>query len=103
MFVMMTVAALCAIVLIASLVALMCRHPKTEAHRLVSDDAILCFVSPLLVIIVAAAGISAGWRITHGGFGAVAVEAWIGVVVIVAAAVGIWVTLSRKIRALQKD
>jgi len=99
MFIMLTVAALCAIVLIASLVALLCRHPKTASHWLVSDDAILCFVAPLMIMIVAFAGISAGWRITHGGFGAITVEAWIGAAVIVAAAVGIWILLSRKIRA----
>lgn len=99
MFVILTIGALCTILLIASLVALMCRHPKTASHWLVSDDAILCFVAPLMIMIVAFAGISAGWRITHGGFGAVSVEAWIGSVVVIAAAVGIWVLLSRKIRA----
>ena len=99
MFVMLTIGALCAILLIASLVALMCRHPKTASHWIVSDDAILCFVAPVMIIIVAFAGISAGWRITHGGVDAVSVEAWIGAVVIIAAAVGIWVVFSRKIRA----
>lgn len=99
MFIMLTIGALCAFVLIASLVALMCRHPKTASHWIVSDDAILCFVAPVMIVIVAFAGISAGWRITHGGFGAITVEAWVGSAVIVAAAVGIRILLGRTIRA----
>ena len=99
MFIMLTVAAICAITLIASLVALMCRHPGTASHWLVADDTIMCFVAPLMIFIVAFAGISLGWRLTHGGIGAVSIEAWIGAAAIVAASVGIWTVLSRKIRA----
>jgi len=99
MFIMLTTAALCVILLIASLVGLMCRTPKTASHWIVSDDAIMCFVAPLMIFIVAFAGISFGWRLTHGGIGAVSTEAWLGSAVVIAAAAGIWVTLSRKIRA----
>jgi len=103
MFVMLTVASICAVALIAGLVALMCRHPGTADLWIVSDDAILCLVAPVLIILIAFGIIALSWRLTHGGFAAITAEAWLGSAAIVAISFGIWVPLARKIRATGKQ
>ncbi len=96
MYLMITVASICAVVLIACLLALVCRHHKTL--WIASDDVILCFVSPVAIMLATFGFISLGWRITHGGLAAVPIGGWIGSAVIVAAAVATWLLLARRIR-----
>lgn len=99
MFIMLTVLSICAVALIAGLVAVMCRRPQTASLWIVSDDAILCVVAPVMIILIAFGIISLSWRITHGGFAAVSAQAWIGSGAIVAISAGIWFPLAKKIRA----
>jgi len=99
MFIMLTVAAICAVVVIAALLAAMCRQPKTATLWFLSDDILLCFVAPAMIALSAFGIISAGWRFTHGGLGAVSIEAWIGSAITLAAAIGLWIVGRRKIRA----
>ena len=61
---MISVASICAVVLIACLLALVCRRHKTL--WIASDDAILCFVSPVVIMLATFGFISLGWRVTHG-------------------------------------
>jgi len=99
MFLMLTIAALCAVVLGSSLISILCRSPKTASHPMLSDDILMCFISPALIVLVAFGIISAGWRFTHGGLSAISIESWVGAIVIVALSVAGWIVLSRKIRA----
>ena len=99
MFVMLTVASICAVALIAGLVAVMCRHPGTADLWIVSDDAILCLVAPALIVLVAFGIIALSWRMTHGGFAAITAEAWLGSAAVVAISFGLWFPLVGKIRA----
>lgn len=97
MFIMMSVAALCAVLLIGGLVRLACRH---RSHLwIVSDDAILCVVSPAVILLGALGAVSLGWRITHGGFANVSVAGWLGSMAIAALTVVIWRVLAARIRA----
>ena len=96
MFVMITVASLCAVVLIGGLTGLVCRH---RAHWwIASDDAILCLVSPVVILLLTFGGVSIGYRLTHGGFAAVSAEGWIGSAVILGASAAVWMLASRGIR-----
>lgn len=97
MFIMLSVASVCAVVLIAGLLRLACRYRKDL--WIVADDAILCVVAPVLILLATFGGTSLGWRIAHGGFAAVSVEGWIGAALIVAAAAGLWRVLARWLRA----
>ncbi|MDA1118155.1 MAG: hypothetical protein O2979_09130 [Proteobacteria bacterium] len=101
MYILISVASICAVVLIACLLALVCRHHKTL--WIASDDAILCFVSPAVIMLATFGFISVGWRVTHGGFAAVPSGGWIGSAVIVAAAVATWFLLSARIREAGRD
>ena len=96
MFIMITVASLSAVLLIGGLVRLACRH-RSDLW-IVSDDAILCVVSPAVILFGTFGAVSIGWRITHGGFAAVSLGAWIGAAAIVAVAFGIWRLLGAHIR-----
>ena len=96
MFIMITVASLSAVLLIGGLVRLACRHRGDL--WIVSDDAILCVVSPAVILFGTFGAVSIGWRITHGGFAAVSLGAWIGAAAIVAVAFGIWRLLGARIR-----
>ena len=97
MFVMIAVASLSAVLLIGGLVRLACRHRGDL--WIVSDDAILCFVSPVVILLGTFGAVSIGWRVTHGGFAAVSLGAWIGAAAIAAVAFGIWRLLAARIRA----
>jgi hypothetical protein len=96
MFLVITVASLCGVVLIGGLMRLACRH--RAGWWFTSDDAILCLVSPVIILLLTFGGVSIGYRMTHGGFRAVPVEGWIGAVVILAISAGIWALLARWIR-----
>jgi hypothetical protein len=97
MFIMITVASLSAVLLIGGLVRLACRHRGDL--WIVSDDAILCVVSPVVILLGTFGAVSIGWRVTHGGFAAVSLGAWIGAAAIAAVTVVIWRVLAARIRA----
>jgi len=97
MFIMFSVASLCAVVLIAGLLRLACRHRKDL--WIVSDDAILCLAAPVIILLSTFGASSVGWRITHGGFAAVSAAGWAGSLVIAALGVGVWMLLAPRIRA----
>jgi len=96
MFIMISFATICALVLGAGLIGLACRHRKDL--WIVSDDAILCVVSPVFILLGTFGAVSLGWRITHGGFAAVSAGGWIGSLAIVAVALGIWRVAAPRIR-----
>lgn len=96
MYVMSAVAALCAVVLIAGLVREACRHRPDL--WITSDDAILCVVSPLLILLGTCGAVAVGYRLTHGGLGAVSVGAWLGSAVIAAACVALWAAGAARLR-----
>ena len=96
MFIMIAVASLSAVLLIGGLVRLACRH-RSDLW-IVSDDAILCVVSPAVILFGTFGAVSIGWRITHGGFAAVSIGGWIGAAAIVVVAFGIWRLLASRIR-----
>lgn len=96
MFLMIMAASLCGVVLIGGLTKLACRHRPDLWFT--SDDAILCLVSPLVVMLLTFSGVSLGYRMTHGGLSAVSVEGWLGSAVILAASAGLWVLAARAIR-----
>lgn len=89
-------AALCAAVLLGGLLRLACRH--RGEWWITSDDAILCVASPILILLVTFGGAALGYRLTHGGLAAVAVEGWIGAAAMIAASIGLWHLLARRIR-----
>lgn len=93
---MAAVASICAVVLIAGLMRLACRHGSDS--WITSDDAILCFVSPLLILLLTFGGVALGYRLTNGGLAAVPAEGWIGSAVIAALAFATWTVLARRIR-----
>jgi hypothetical protein len=88
MYLMLSVAALCAVLLIGGLVRIACQH-RSDLW-IVSDDAILCVVSPAVILLGAFGAVSMGWRIAHGGLAAVSTGAWIGAALIAAGAAVIW-------------
>lgn len=96
MYVMLAVAALCAALLIAGLVRVACRHRPDL--WIVSDDAILTVVSPVLILLGTCGAVAIGYRLTHGGLAAVSVAAWIGSAVIAVAAAFILIFLSARLR-----
>lgn len=102
MFIMLTVASLCAVVLIANLLRLACRNRELESSWIVSDDAILCFISPVMIALATFGFISLGWRITHGGVAAVSIEGWGGSALIIAIFVGLWLMLAPRIRGYRR-
>jgi apolipoprotein N-acyltransferase len=100
MFLMISVAALCGVLLIALLLRVACRYRKDLWFT--SDDVILCFVAPSVILLGAFAGLSIGYRLEHGGLGEVSVAGWIGSVVIAAAAYGIFTVLARRLRESER-
>lgn len=98
MYLMISVAALCGVLLIGGLVRLACRH-RSDLW-IVSDDAILCVVSPAVIMLGAFGAVSLGWRITHGGFAAVSPGGWIGAAAIAALSAVAWRVLAARIRAV---
>lgn len=97
MFIMATVASLCGVVLILGLVAQACRHRKDL--WIASDNAILCAVSPGVIMLSTFAVVALVWRITHGGFGMVPRWGWIGSGIIVSISILIWRTFAPRMRA----
>ena len=96
MYMMSAVAALCAVALIAGLVRQACRH-RSDLW-ITSDDAILCVVSPLLILLGTCGAVAVGYRLTHGGLAAVSAGAWIGSAMIAVAAAYIGVFVSARLR-----
>jgi hypothetical protein len=96
MYLMFTVACLCGVVLIGGLARLACRH---RAHWwITSDDAILCVVSPVVILLLTGGGVSLGYRLMHGGLAAVPAGGWVGSAVILAASAVLWLLGARWIR-----
>jgi len=102
MFIMLTVASLCAVALIAGLLGLACRNREMESLWIVSDDAILCVVSPVMIALATFGFIALSWRITHGGFSAVSIAGWGGSALLVSISVGIWFLLAPRIRGYRR-
>jgi hypothetical protein len=96
MFIAIAVTLLCAVLLIVALLREACRHRPD--WRMTSDDAILCGVSPFVIMLGTFGGAALGYRLVHGGLAAVSVTAWISSAAIVAAAIAIWVTSAAAIR-----
>lgn len=96
MFIMAAVASLCAVLLIGALVREACRHRPDL--WITTDDAILCAVSPAVILLGTFGAVALGYRVTHGGFAAVSVAAWIGSAALVALAVVIWVVGAARLR-----
>ncbi len=96
MYIMISVAALCAVLLIAGLVREACRHRRDL--WITTDDAILCAVSPTLILLGTFGAVALGYRLTHGGLAAVSVAAWIGSVIIAAASIVLWHVVASRIR-----
>ena len=97
MYIIGTVASLCAVVLFAKLLALACQHRPDL--WITSEDAILCVASPVAILLLTFGGVSLGFRFTHGGLRAVPLWGWIGAGIVVAASVVIWRMLAGRIRA----
>ncbi len=97
MYIILTVASLCAVVLIARLLALACRHRPDL--WIASEDAILCVASPVAILLLTFGGVSLGFRMTHGGLGAVPLWGWIGAGIVVAASVVTWRVLASRLLA----
>jgi hypothetical protein len=97
MYLMISVAALCAVLLIGGLVRMACQ--QRSPLWIVSDDGILCIVSPVVILLGALGAVSLGWRITHGGFANVSVAGWLGAAAIAALSVVAWRVLAARIRA----
>lgn len=97
MYLMLSVAALCAVLLIGGLVREACRH--RQDLWITSDDAILCVVSPAVILLGTFGAVSLGWRIAHGGFAAVSAAGWLGAAAIAAVSAVIWRVLAARIRA----
>lgn len=96
MFLVIAVASLCAVGLVATLVALACRHRRDLWFT--SDFAILCVVSPVVILLVTFGAVAIGYRLTHGGLAAIPAEGWIGSLIVLAISAGIWRALARRIR-----
>lgn len=101
MYLMISVASLCAVLLIGGLVGVACRHRRDL--WITSDDVILCVVSPAIILLGAFGAVSLGWRIAHGGFAAVSVAGWLGSAAIVAVSVIIWRVLAARIRTSGRE
>ena len=93
---MITVASLCGVALIGGLTGLACRHRAD--WWITSDDAILCLVSPAVILLLTFGGVSLGYRLMHGGLAAVPAAGWIGSAVILAASAALWLLGARWIR-----
>ena len=100
MFLIAAVACICAVVLIAGLVKLACRSGSDA--WITSEDGILCFVSPVLILLLTFGGVALGYRFTHGGLAAVPVEGWIGSAAIIAISFPVWAVLARRIRGAER-
>lgn len=96
MFMMITVASLCAVLLAGCLLGLVCRHQPEK--WIASDDVILCLAFPLLIVVATGGGVALGWRITHGGLAEVSAEGWIGSAIIAAIFVAVWFVMAPRIR-----
>jgi len=96
MFIATAVALLCSVLLIVALLRETCRHRPDL--RITSDDAILCVVSPFVILLGTFGAAALGYRLVHGGLAAVSVTAWIGSAAIVAVAITIWVASAAAIR-----
>jgi hypothetical protein len=96
MFLLSAVTSICAVVLVAGLVKLACRHGSKS--WITSDDGILCAVSPLLILLLTFGGVALAYRFTHGGLAAVPVAGWIGSAAVIAISFLLWTVIARRIR-----
>ncbi|MGH9817959.1 MAG: hypothetical protein ACRD6I_17985 [Candidatus Acidiferrales bacterium] len=97
MLIMATIASLCAVVLMLNLLALACRH--REDLWIASENAILCAVSPVMILLLTFGGVALGYRLTHGGLGTVSVAAWIGTAIIPVVSYALWRVLAPRLLA----
>lgn len=96
MFVMTAVALLCVVLLIGGLMREACRHRRDL--WITTDDAILCVVSPAIILLGTFGATALGYRLTNGGLAAVSTGAWIGSAIIVAISVVIWIRAAAYLR-----
>ena len=101
MFLVTTVVSLCSVVMVATLVRLACRYRPDLWFT--SDTAILCAVSPALILMLTFGGVALGYRLTHGGLAGVPVAGWIGAGVVLALSIGIWIPTARRLRRARPD
>lgn len=100
MFVAAAVASLCAVLLIGGLMRVACRH-RADLW-ITSDDAILCAVSPAMILLGTAGAAALGHRLTHGGLAAVPVAGWILSAAIVAGSVFLYVFVAARLRGSER-
>jgi hypothetical protein len=96
-FIIATVASICAVLLACNLIALACRH-RTDLW-FTSEDAILCVVSPAMILLLTLGGVALGYRLTHGGLVAVSTGAWTGVALVLVVFYALWRVLSARLLA----
>jgi hypothetical protein len=90
------VACLCGVALVATLVKLACVHRPDL--WITSETAVLCVVSPAMIILLTFGGVAISYRLAHGGLAAVPVEGWIGSVILAAVAFALHRTTARRLR-----
>jgi hypothetical protein len=96
MYLTIAVASICLVGLIFSLVTLACRHRGDL--WITHDDAIMCVVSPAIILLLTFGGISVGFRITHGGLATIPVSGWIASAVLIGATIALRGVLARWLR-----
>ena len=96
MLLIIAVASLCGVALIATLVKLACaRRPDLW---FTSDTAILCLVSPAMIILLTFGGVAIGYRLAFGGLAAVPTEGWIGSAILIVVSIVVHRVVSRRLR-----
>jgi len=85
MLLMISVFSLCMVALIATLVKISCAHRPDLWFT--SDTAILCLVSPAMILLLTFGGTAIGYRLAHGGLAAIPVLGWAGAAAIIVVAV----------------
>ncbi len=92
----LAVAALCASALLLGLLALACRHQPDGWFA--SENSVLCFATPI-VMIFAALGIgSVAWLVTHWGAGSLTMDAMVSSGIVLASAIVLWRLLAPRMR-----
>ncbi len=100
MFIAAAVALLCAVLLVGGLVRVACRY-RSDLW-ITSDDAILCVVSPVMILLGTAGAAALGYRLTHGGLAAVPVGGWIGSAAIATGSVFLYVFVAARLRGSER-
>jgi len=96
MLLMISVFSLCMVALIATLVKLSCAHRPDLWFT--SDNAILCVISPAMIMLLTFGGTAIGYRLAHGGLAAIPTLGWVGAGVIIVVAVATQQIVGKAIR-----